>query len=160
MATNKPGNDVAEFEDNNVVSTVPATAVSNNPLEPKSIYYSGTIESFEDRLKFAADVLGNSSPIAEHGGETITLVNFAFQPVKVKTDDGEELDDVRTYLIGVNSDGENIAYRATSIGIRTSLNDIISVIGEPQSWPEPIQVKINAVSLPNARRTYRLSIVL
>lgn len=153
-------NEVAEFEDENVTSAVSETAVSNNPLEPKSIYYSGSIETFADRVKFASEVLGNSEPIADHAGETIVLKNFAFQPVIVKNDDGEEHQDIRTYLIGVNADGENVAYRATSVGIRSSLNDIVSVLGEPNFWTEDIHVRINAVSLPNARRTYRLSIVL
>jgi hypothetical protein len=103
-----------------------------------SLYSSIKADSFESRLAIAS-AMTTSLPLDENLGKTIDLTNFIVQPVDlVNQETGETNTAPRIVLI----DKDNVAYHATSIGILSSLRNMISVLGEPASWPAPVSVQI------------------
>jgi hypothetical protein len=75
----------------------------------------------------------------EHLNEEITIKDVIMQNVQVTDEQtGEVTPSVRTILITP----EGNAYSATSVGIVNSLHQIFSLFGEPQTWSEPLVVKV------------------
>ena len=114
-----------------------ATAIQglNNP--DAAFYSSIKSDSFAGKVKVAA-ALTNSAPIADALNSEIALVDFIVQSVQIADKDGTVNEAPRVTLVA--DDGS--AYHGTSVGLLSSVRNIIAVIGEPDGWPEPLKVRI------------------
>jgi hypothetical protein len=93
---------------------------------------------FASRRKVAA-ALTSSSPIDEHKDEVINLAHIIIQSVDIQDSaSGETVKAPRVTLI----DGDGKAFHAVSTGLLGSARTILSVLGEPHTWPEPVPVKV------------------
>lgn len=108
----------------------------NNP--GNRFYSSIKSENFADKLKIAA-ALTTSIPIDENLNKEIKLVNFIVQPVDLVN---EKTNEINTAPRVVMIDADGTAYHATSIGLLSSLENIVSVLGEPSSWPAPVSIQV------------------
>lgn len=93
---------------------------------------------FASRRKVAA-ALTSSVPIDDHKGETINLAHIIIQSVDIAdSNTGETVKAPRVTLI----DSEGKAFHAVSTGLLGSARTVLSVLGEPHTWPEPVPVRI------------------
>jgi len=89
--------------------------------------------------KTTLNAVTNATPISDHLGETINLVHVVAQVVSivdVKT--GEATDAVRAILL----DADGSAYAATSDGLMGSLRDVFGIMGQPDTWSEPLPIRV------------------
>lgn len=106
--------------------------------DPSSGFYSSIKgEDFAAKLTIAS-ALTTSEPIEENLDTMLNLTNFIVTPVDFVGDDGIVETAPRVILI----DDKGTAYHATSIGLLTALKNIVSVLGEPSSWPNPVAIKV------------------
>jgi hypothetical protein len=89
--------------------------------------------------KATLNAVTNATPVADKLGDTINLTHCVFQAVTVVDDKtGEANDTVRTILL----DADGSAYAAVSDGILGSLRDVFGIMGQPDTWPEALPVKV------------------
>jgi hypothetical protein len=107
--------------------------------DPASAFYSSIKGTDFVAKKSVASALTNSVAVDDNLGRTISLVNVIVRPVDlVNRKSGEVETAPRVILI----DKDGIAYHATSIGLLNSIQSIFAVLGEPATWPEPLDIKI------------------
>lgn len=110
---------------------------------------------FDSRLRVAAAITDAPS-IVDHLGETFELTHFIIHPVELVNEETGELDKaLRTVLI--KADGT--CFSTVSETIVKRLRDLVSILGEPASWPKPVKVKISRVKGNGKNFFYDLSIV-
>lgn len=105
---------------------------------PGSAYYTSIKGGDFATRKRLAKALTSSSPIDEHLGETLDLVNIIVMPVDLANEAGEVNTAPRVILI--TADGT--AYHATSVGLLSAIRNLFATLGEPDAWDEAVQVKI------------------
>lgn len=89
--------------------------------------------------KLIAAAQTKSKPLADSLNQQIDLTNFIVQSVSLQDENtGEITDAPRVTLIAA----DGVAYHATSTGLLSALRNIIATLGEPDSWPEPLPVKV------------------
>lgn len=94
-------------------------------------------DDFSGRKKIAA-ALASSTPLMDHLHEEIPLVDIIVQNVQIEDENTHEVSDApRVTLIDANGN----AYNATSVGVLSSVEQFVAVVGEPSTWPEPLVVK-------------------
>lgn len=114
-------------------------AVIEGMNNPASGFYSSIKgDDFASKLNIAA-AMTTSVPIDENLGKPIQLVNFIVQPVDLTN---QQTGEVQTAPRVVLIDADGTAYHATSIGLLSSLRNIVSVLGEPASWPQPVGITV------------------
>lgn len=100
-----------------------------------SAFYSSIKgNDFQTKLKVAA-ALANSIPLSDHLNTTIELVDVVVSPVDIED---EKTGVVSTVPRIVLIDSNGIAYHATSLGVFSSIETLIGIIGEPSTWDGPI----------------------
>jgi hypothetical protein len=130
-------------------------AIIQSLNNPESGFYSSIkSEDFADRLAVAS-ALTTSQPIDENLGTTIHLTNFIVQPIELADDEGTVNTAPRVVLI----DADGTAYHATSVGLLSSLRNIISVLGEPESWPKPIDIQVTKQQGRNGYKFFTIKFV-
>lgn len=89
--------------------------------------------------KLTLNAVTNAESVDDHLGEEFNLVHCVFQQVTVVDDRTQEANEtVRTILLA--DDGK--AFAAISEGLVGSLRDIFGILGMPDSWPEPLPVRV------------------
>ena len=88
------------------------------------------------------DALSNAQNIDDAGmlDKPFWLKNVIMQAVTITGEDGEDIPSIRALLVSESGD----TYAATSDGLFNSLRNLISVVGEPDAWPDhklPVIVK-------------------
>lgn len=112
-------------------------ATQNNNTAGSGRYTSIKGSDLATRKKiFAATT--NAESLADHLGETINLRHIIIQPVSTENEKGEVEEFLRTVLVSE----EGIAYASGSQGIVLALQGMFDVFGEPDSWPEPLPIKV------------------
>jgi hypothetical protein len=143
----------AEIVRSSATDVVGAIQGLNNP---ESAFYSSIKGTDFNARKAVAAALTSSTPIDESMGQTIQLVNFIVQPVDLVDDDsGEVTTAPRVILI----DDEGKAYHATSVGLLSSVRNIVSVLGEPSDWPEPVAVRVEQQKGRNGFKFFTIKFV-
>lgn len=125
-----------EIQASGTTDVVVAIEGLNNP--GNRFYSSIKSENFADKLAIAS-ALTTSVPIDENLNKEIKLTNFIVQPVDLKN---ERTGKVETAPRVVMIDADGTAYHATSIGLLSSLQNIVSVLGEPSAWPAPVSIQV------------------
>lgn len=95
-------------------------------------------DSLEAR-KATLNAVTNAEPISDHLGETINLVHVVAQAVVIVDDKTSEATDaIRAILLDANGN----AFAATSDGLMGSLRDIFGIMGQPDTWVEPLPIRV------------------
>lgn len=96
---------------------------------------------FETKLQ-VAEAQSNAEPLSDHLGETINIKNIIIQEVtlnKVDENTGEVTGTTQAPRATIIDDAGN-SYSATSVGIFSSLRQLIQTVGEPETWEKAIPV--------------------
>lgn len=80
-----------------------------------------------------------SVPLADHLHKEFNLANFIIQSVQIEDENTGEVNDAPRVTL-ITDDGT--AYHATSVGLLSALRNLIATLGEPDTWPEALPVKI------------------
>lgn len=89
--------------------------------------------------KLIAAAQTKSTPLSDAINTEIALKNFIVQSVNLQDErTGEVSEAPRVTLIA--EDGT--AYHATSVGLLSSLRNLIATLGEPDAWPEALPIKV------------------
>lgn len=122
----------------NEIATVEAPATLTNMGDGGKLVTSIDTSTREGSIK-AFNASQDPERLDEHLNEEITIKDVIMQNVQVTDNQtGEVTPAVRTILVTP----EGKAYAATSIGIVNSLHQIFTLFGEPQTWSEPLTVKV------------------
>lgn len=117
--------------------------------DPSNAFWSSIKgDTFAGKKSIAA-ALASATPLIDHLNEEIPLADVIVQSVQIADEKtGEVITAPRITLIDSNGN----AYNATSVGVLSSVEQFVNVVGEPSTWPEPLVVK--AVE-ERGRRGYR-----
>lgn len=104
----------------------------------------GTVQHFidtstrEGKIKLYS-ALQNAEKLEEHLNEPLEMVNAVAQAVQVTSDQtGEVSNTVRVIIVTA----DNKAYSATSPALAASLNTMFGIFGTPNTWTEPLPIKV------------------
>lgn len=99
--------------------------------------------------KLIAAAQTKSEPLADNLHKEIALRNFIIQSVQIENEQTGEVNDApRVTLI----DDQGNAFHGTSVGLLSALRNLISTLGEPDTWPEAVPVRVVE---QRGRRGYR-----
>ena len=102
------------------------------------VYSSLKGDDFATR-KTVMGAMTNATKIADVLGKKIVLTDFIIQTVDIADDNtGEMVEAPRVILV----DESGKAYDAISTALMGSLRDLVGVLGEPSSWPEPLPIVV------------------
>lgn len=122
-------------------------AVAAMSAGASSIY--STIQADTPEGKIATlEAVTNAEPVGDHLEETILLRNVIVQATTLVDDKEGERDALRTILIA--EDGT--AFAAVSDGLFKALQNIFSIMGHPNTWADPLPIKVVEVK---GRRGYK-----
>lgn len=82
--------------------------------------------------------LTDAAPLSDHLGETIDLANIVAQVVEVADEEGVLNEATRVILVDANGN----AFAGLSDGLFRSVQNIISILGHPATWPQPYPMKV------------------
>lgn len=88
--------------------------------------------------KLIAAAQTKSQPLADHLNKEISLRNFIVQSVTLEDEKGNVNEAPRVTLI----DEDGTAFHATSVGLLSALRNIIATLGEADTWPEALPVRV------------------
>lgn len=95
-------------------------------------------DSIEDRMKLFSAV-NDAEKLADHIGETLTVSNLVVQQVDVTDETTGEISQQPRVII-ITPEGK--AYSAISVGLLSSVKNIVSFLGDPNDWPLPLTFKV------------------
>lgn len=113
------------------------------------------VSTFRDDQKIEAlSAISNSTPLSEQVNKSLRLANVVVQQVTLTDDEtGEVTDAARTVLVTDSGD----AYHAVSKGVLTSIRNILSIAGDPATWPAPLEVvPVTEGKAPRAYTTLKI----
>ena len=114
------------------------------------VYSSVRYESFEDK-KRTYNALTTDKQIGDYLNEVLEVEDIIAGDVIITNKETGEVDEAtRTVLI--LADGSAVA--ATSGVLFSRLMQIVSIFGNPNTWPEPLKIKVRQQNLANGRRIY------
>ena len=89
------------------------------------------------------NAIADAEPIDKHLDKWINLKDIVIQDVEF-TDEDESTGDVTTTqgIMVVLVDDQGRAYRAFSNGVFRDLQRLLNILGDPNTWPDPVSVKV------------------
>jgi hypothetical protein len=90
----------------------------------------------------------SAQSLADNLDKTINLRHVIIQPVTTEDEKGNVENFLRTVLI----DDKDVAYASGSAGIVLAIQSLFDVFGEPESWTDPVAIKVVE---ERGRRGYR-----
>ena len=103
-----------------------------------------TIKGEDFSAKLALNnAIADAEPIDKHLDKWINLKDIVIQDVEF-TDEDESTGEVTTTqgIMVVLVDDQGKAYRAFSNGVFRDLQRLLNILGYPNTWPEPVSVKV------------------
>ena len=99
-------------------------------------------EDFSAKLALN-NAIADAEPIDKHLDKWINLKDIVIQDVEF-TDEDESTGEVTTTagIMVVLVDDQGKAYRAFSNGVFRDLHRILNILGDPNTWPDPVSVKV------------------
>ena len=141
------GNEVTEIPE---VDAHTEITVNAERKDGGLVYSSVRYESFEDK-KRAYNALTTDKQIGDYLNEVLEVEDIIAGDVLITNKETGEVDEAtRTVLI--LADGSAVA--ATSSVLFSRLMQIVSIFGNPNTWPEPLKIKVRQQNLANGRRIY------
>ena len=103
-----------------------------------------TIKGEDFSAKLALNnAIADAEPIDKHLDKWINLKDIVIQDVEF-TDEDEATGEVTTTqgIMVVLVDDQGKAYRAFSNGVFRDLQRLLNILGDPNTWPDPVSVKV------------------
>ena len=103
-----------------------------------------TIKGEDFSAKLALNnAIADAEPIDKHLDKWINLKDIVIQDVEF-TDEDESTGEVTTTagIMVVLVDDQGKAYRAFSNGVFRDLQRFLNILGDPNTWPDPVSVKV------------------
>lgn len=101
-------------------------------------YCSFEPKNFDEKIALYKAVYSNPKSLKKQDG-VINLKHIFVHTVKVNSSrNGETIETPRCVLIDDNMQG----YSTVALGVYTSLRNLVSAIGLPDTWEQPIKVKV------------------
>ena len=103
-----------------------------------------TIKGEDFSAKLALNnAIADAEPIDKHLDKWINLKDIVIQDVEF-TDEDESTGEVTITqgIMVVLVDDQGKAYRAFSNGVFRDLQRLLNILGNPNTWPEPVSVKV------------------
>lgn len=97
-------------------------------------YCSVTAESQAEKLALY-NAISDPTPLNDMVGKEITVKDIYMQVIEMKDEETGEIIKAPAIVL-ITIDGE--AYRCVSIGVYNDLTSIFNMVGEPNTWEEPI----------------------
>ena len=99
-------------------------------------------EDFSAKLALN-NAIADAEPIDKHLDKWINLKDIVIQDVEF-TDEDESTGEVTTTqgIMVVLVDDQGKAYRAFSNGVFRDLQRLLNILGDPNTWPDPVSVKV------------------
>ena len=99
-------------------------------------------ENFSAKLALN-NAIADAEPIDKHLDKWINLKDIVIQDVEF-TDEDESTGAVTTTqgIMVVLIDDQGKAYRAFSNGVFRDLQRLLNILGDPNTWPDPVSVKV------------------
>lgn len=120
-------------------STATDVAAAIQGLNTGAAFFS-TVKGDDFDTKLAvAEALTTSLPVDENLGKLINLANIIVQPVEL-TD--EKTGEVNTAPRVVLLDADGTAYHGTSVGLLSSVRNILAALGDPSTWAKPVSINV------------------
>ena len=116
-----------------------------------------TIKGEDFSAKLALNnAIADAEPIDKHLDKWINLKDIVIQDVEF-TDEDESTGEVTTTqgIMVVLVDDQGKAYRAFSNGVFRDLQRLLNILGDPNTWPDPVSVKV-VQSVSGKNRFYNL----
>lgn len=95
-------------------------------------------DDFESKL-MVAEALTSSVAIDQNLGKTIMLANIIVQPVELTNETTGEVETAPRIIL---LDADGTAYHATSVGLLSSVRNILASLGSPSKWPKPVAIQV------------------
>lgn len=132
------------------VSLLPysASAISGNSQIRTSIDQS----SIDANLTIY-NALNDSVALSDHLDTPINMADYVMEVVDIESESGELIKAVRTVII----DEDGVAYHAMSSQFVASLNRLFALVGEPDTWAEPVTIMVSEGKSGKGRRFYKLT---
>ena len=103
-----------------------------------------TIKGEDFSAKLALNnAIADAEPIDKHLDKWINLKDIVIQDVEF-TDEDESTGEVTTTpgIMVVLVDDQGKAFRAFSNGVFRDLQRLLNILGDPNTWPDPVSVKV------------------
>lgn len=99
-------------------------------------------EDFSAKLALN-NAIADAEPIDKHLDKWINLKDIVIQDVEF-TDEDESTGETTTTpgIMVVLVDDQGKAYRAFSNGVFRDLQRLLNILGDPNTWPDPVSVKV------------------
>ena len=99
-------------------------------------------ENFSAKLALN-NAIADAEPIDKHLDKWINLKDIVIQDVEF-TDEDESTGETTTTqgIMVVLVDDQGKAYRAFSNGVFRDLQRLLNILGDPNTWPDPVSVKV------------------
>lgn len=141
MTTNTQNNEVVneatgeivpagEFSQRNIGQDI--VSINNGTA---AFYSSLTGDDFDTKMAVVS-ALSNAEPLSEHLKEPLKLVNVIIQEVELENEQTKRMESAPRCTL-ILEDGTALA--ATSIGIFSSLKQLLGAAGEPSTWERPVE---------------------
>lgn len=115
-----------------------ASAVQALAEGKATVFTTITGDDFASKMK-VLNATTASLPLAENLNKPIELVDVVVQVVEMANEQTGEMQEVpRTILIA--KDGT--AYHAISVGVFRAVENILGILGKPNTWPGPVKIKV------------------
>lgn len=98
--------------------------------------------NLSDRSAAVAFYNATSNPankLKEHVNEVLSLVHVSVECVEVTKDDVPEGKTIAPRIVLITADGQS--YSCVSVGVYQSLKRMFTLLGNPDTWAEPVQIK-------------------
>lgn len=119
------------------------------------VYSSIKGQDFASKKQVVQAVTG-SSPLREHLGEVIRLRNFVVQAVPMENEQTKVIED-QPRVILIDEDGRS--YHAISRVVLKDMQNITGILGQPDTWPEPVEIAVSEERSNGARRFMTINLV-
>lgn len=112
-----------------------------NVTEGAGFYSSLALNTQAEKLSFLT-LVTNSIPLQEKIGEDIAIKDVVIQTAQFVDEETQEVTEgLRTTII----DADGNAFHASSKGVALALRQAFNVLGEPQTWTEPLVGKVKQI---------------
>lgn len=98
--------------------------------------------NLSDRSAAVAFYNATSNPankLKEHVNEVLSLVHVSVECVEVSKDDVPEGKTIAPRIVLITEDGQS--YSCVSVGVYQSLKRMFTLLGTPDTWTEPVNIK-------------------
>lgn len=132
------------------------TVLEDIDSNKKQVYCSMSIDSNEDRKKLYSIMENADYRVADKLNTDILLKDIILQKYQnVNEETGEVIDKYRILLV----DNEGKSYASASKGLYNSIVRLISFLGEPSEWIEPLKINVVEVKTKKGQKTYSIKAI-